>query len=125
MLIYIFLLVSIITVSYNLFGTMCLISVKFCLLGWPQLLGFSLPKLNLFCSFAIARFSILLSVWMTSWSWFILSGQVRGLTHFLCSLLVRLGLHINFSKSNLCLTQTFCFLGLCQDTACSVSIFTS
>ena len=35
---------------------------------------------------------------------------------FLCSLLVRLGLHINFSKSNLCLTQTFGFLGLCWDT---------
>ena len=35
---------------------------------------------------------------------------------FLCSLLVCLGLHINFSKSDLCLTQTFCFLGLCWDT---------
>ena len=35
---------------------------------------------------------------------------------FLCSLLVHLGLHINFSKSDLCLTQTFCFLGLCWDT---------
>ena len=35
---------------------------------------------------------------------------------FLCSLLVWLGLHINFSKSDLCLTQTFCFLGLCWDT---------
>ena len=35
---------------------------------------------------------------------------------FLCSLLVRLGLHINFSKSDLCLTQSFCFLGLCWDT---------
>ena len=34
----------------------------------------------------------------------------------LCSLLVRLGLHINFSKSDLCLTQTFCFMGLCWDT---------
>ena len=32
---------------------------------------------------------------------------------FLCLLLVWLGLHINFSKSDLCLTQTFCFLGLC------------
>ena len=42
---------------------------------------------------------------------------------FLCSLLVRLGLHINFSKSDLCLTQTFCFLGLCWDTVCmSVSL---
>ena len=35
---------------------------------------------------------------------------------FLCSLLGRLGLHINFSKSDLCFTQTFCFLGLCWDT---------
>ena len=34
----------------------------------------------------------------------------------MCSLLVRLGLHINFSKSDLCLTQTFCFLGLCWNT---------
>ena len=37
---------------------------------------------------------------------------------FLCSLLVRLGFHINFSKSDLCLSQTFCFLGLCWDTVC-------
>ena len=37
---------------------------------------------------------------------------------FLCSLLVRLGLHINFSKSDLCLTQTFCFVGLCWETIC-------
>ena len=35
---------------------------------------------------------------------------------FLCSLLVHLGLYINFSKSDLCLTETFCFLGLCWDT---------
>ena len=35
---------------------------------------------------------------------------------FLCSLLVHLGLHINFSKSDLCLSQTFTFLGLCWDT---------
>ena len=42
---------------------------------------------------------------------------------FLCSLLVWLGLHINFSKSDLCLTQTFCFMGLCWDTVCmSVSL---
>ena len=27
-----------------------------------------------------------------------------------------LGLHNNFSKSDLCLTQTFCFLGLDRDT---------
>ena len=35
---------------------------------------------------------------------------------FLCSLLVHLGLHINFSKSDLCLSQTFTFLVLCWDT---------
>ena len=35
---------------------------------------------------------------------------------FLCSLLVHVGLHINFSKSNLYLSQTFSFLGLCWDT---------
>ena len=32
---------------------------------------------------------------------------------FLCSLLVCHGLYINFSKSDLHLIQTFCFLGLC------------
>ena len=35
---------------------------------------------------------------------------------FLCSLLVCLGLHINFSKSDLCLSQSFTFWGLCWDT---------
>ena len=37
---------------------------------------------NLFCSFAIARACILLFIWMTSWSLFTLSGQVRGHTCF-------------------------------------------
>ena len=42
---------------------------------------------------------------------------------FLYSLLVRLGLHINFSKSDLCLSQSFTFLGLCWNTVCmSVSL---
>ena len=41
---------------------------------------------------------------------------------FLCSLLVCLGLHINLSKSDLCLTQTFCFLGLYWDPVC-MSVF--
>ena len=80
--IYIFLSLSIIIISYNLFCTMCLISGRFYLLGWPQPLEFSLPSLNLCCSFAITGVSILLSMWMTSWSWFTLSGQVRGLAHF-------------------------------------------
>ena len=41
---------------------------------------------------------------------------------FLCSLLVCLGLHI---KSDLCLTQTFCFLGLYWEYCSYVSIFAS
>ena len=82
MLIYIFLLFSIIFVSYNLFGTTPLISGRLYLLGWPQPLGFSQPSLNLSCSFAITRVSVLLSIWMKSWSWFTLSGQVRQFTHF-------------------------------------------
>ena len=81
MLIYIFLLLSIIIISYSLFGTMCLISGRFYLLGWPQPLGFSYPSLNLFWSFVITRISVLLSIWMTPWSWFALSRQERGLTH--------------------------------------------
>ena len=35
---------------------------------------------------------------------------------FLCSLLVHLGLHIDFFKSDLHLSQSFTFLGLCWDT---------
>ena len=47
----------------------------------------------------------------------ICSKQVDKRAHlFLCSLLVCLGLHINFSKSDLHLSQTFTFLGLCWDT---------
>ena len=78
MLIYIFLLFSIIVISYILFSIMCLISGRFYLLGWPQPLGFLQPSPNLLCSIAIARVSVLLSIWMTSWSLFALSGQVRG-----------------------------------------------
>ena len=52
------------------------------------------------------------------------SEWVGKMAHsFLCSLLVWLGLHIKFSKYDLCLTQTFCFLGLCWDMVCmSVSL---
>ena len=72
----------VVLVSYDLFGTVCLICGRVYLMGWPQPLTFLHPSLDLFCTFAIARVSILLSIWMTSWSWFILSGQVGGLTHF-------------------------------------------
>ena len=59
MLIYVFLLLGIIVILYSLFGTTCLISRRFYILGWPQPPGFSQPSLNLSCSFAIARVSIL------------------------------------------------------------------
>ena len=116
MLIYIFPFLSIIIIFYDLFGRIYHINGRFYLLGWPQPLQFSQPSLNLSCSFAITRVSILLSFWITSWSWFALCGQVRELTQFLCTLLVHLELHINFSRSDLCLTQTLCLLGLCWDT---------
>ena len=82
--IYIFPLLSIIIVSYILFGIMYLISRRFGLLGLPQPLGFLYSSPNLFCSFAIAKVCILLSISMTSWSSFALSRWVRGHTHF-CS----------------------------------------
>ena len=44
---------------------------------------------------------------------------------FLCSLLVWLGLHIIFSKSDLCLTQTFCFFRVMLGYCPYVSIFAS
>ena len=81
-LIYMFPLLSIIVVSYVLSGIMCLINGRFYLLGLPQPLGFLHPSQNLFCSFAIAKVCILLSISMTSWSSFTPSGQVRGCTCF-------------------------------------------
>ena len=63
--------------SYILFGIMYLISGRFYLLGLPQSLGFLCPSPNLFCSFAIARVCILLSIWMISWCLFTLSRWVR------------------------------------------------
>ena len=43
---------------------------------------------------------------------------------FLCSLLVHLGLHINFSKSDLHLSQSFTFLGVMLGYCTHVGIFT-
>ena len=78
MLIYMFPLLSIIIISYMLFGIMCLVSGRFYLYGLPQPLWYLCPSPNLFCSFAITKVCILLSIWMTSWSLFALSGWVRG-----------------------------------------------
>ena len=96
MLIYMFLLLSIIIISYILFGVMCLISGRFYLLGLPQPLGFLCPSPNLFCSFAIAKVCVLLSI-LDDILVLICSKWVGRRAHlFLCSLLVHLGLHINF-----------------------------
>ena len=123
MLIYIFLLLSIIIISYNSFGTTYLISgwfLPFGLATAPQVFtALSKPILFLYCH---KGFCIVIYL-----------DDIFGLVHskwtgkrahsFLCSLLVRLGLHINFPTSDLHLTQTFCFLGLCWDTVCmSVSL---
>ena len=78
MLIYIFPLLSIIIVPYILCGVMCLINGRCYPLGLPQPLGFLHCSPNLFCSFAITKVCVLLSIWMTFWSLFALSGQVRG-----------------------------------------------
>ena len=80
--IYIFPLLRITIVSYILLGIMCLISGRSYLLGLLHPLGFLCPSPNLFCSFAITKVHVLLSIWMTSWSSFTLSGQVRGNTCF-------------------------------------------
>ena len=82
MLIYMFPLLSIIIIFYILFRLMCLISGRFYPLGLPQSLGSLHPSPNLFCSFAVTKVSILLFIWMTSWSLFALSGQVRGHASF-------------------------------------------
>ena len=88
---------------YDLFGMICHISVRFYLLDWPQPLGFSQSSLNLSCSFAITRFSILLFIWMTSWSWFTL----RGLTHFCVLYWFASGCILNFPSLTIALHKIF------------------
>ena len=90
--------------------------ISFDLLGLPQPLGFLCLSPNLFCSFAITKVCILLSIWMISWYLFTLNGWVRGHACFCVpcwSILVYISI---FPKSDLCLSQTFTFLGLCWDT---------
>ena len=70
MLTYMFQLPSIIIVCCNLLGRINLISGRFCHLDLLQPLGFSLPSLNPYCSFVIARVFVLLFIWMISSSWF-------------------------------------------------------
>ena len=82
MFVCIFLLLSIIVILTFFFWCNTPYQWKVLPFGWLQSLGFSQPSLNLSCSFAMARVSVLLSIWMTSWFWFTLSRQVRGCIHF-------------------------------------------
>ena len=114
--IYIFLLLRIIIIFYYLFGKIHHISGKFYLLGWPQSLGFftSLTKPILYlCHQKGFHFVIYLDNILVLVNF----KQADKRAHsFLYSLLICLDLHINFSKSNLHLIQTFCFLVFCWDT---------
>ena len=114
MLIYIFLLLSINIAFYGLFGTTYLITGRFCLLGWPQLLEFSPHLLNPCCCFAIARVCMSFS-WMMDWFVLTPSMLARQLQLSYAPLFF-LGLHINFSKSDLHLKQQFSFVGLYWNT---------
>ena len=84
-------------------------------LGWLWPLGLSLHLLNPYCSFSNARIFVLLFIQMIFWSSLTQHMLARSQS-FLCSLLLCLGLHINFSKSELHLTQQTSFLYLCWDS---------
>ena len=115
MLIYMFPLLSIIIVSYILLCIMCLISGRFYLLGLPQPLGFYIPHEPIL--FLCHCKGLHIVIYLDDILVLIHSKWVgKRACLFLCSLLVHLGLHINFSKSDLCLSQSFTFLGLCWDT---------
>ena len=116
MLIYIFPLLSIIVISYILFGIMCLISGRFYLLGLPQHIQFLCPLTKPILFLCHCK-GLHIVIYLDDILVLIYSKQVGKRAHlFLCSLLVCLGLHIHFSKSDLCLSQVFSFLGLCWDT---------
>ena len=105
MLIYIFLLLSVIIHFCNLFGTICPISgMFFGLVTVPRVFTALAKPILFLChckgfSVVIYLDNILVLVCCE------LAG--KSAVSFLCSLLVHLELHINFSKSELCHTQTF------------------
>ena len=123
MLIYIFLLLSIIIIFYDLFGTKCHISGRFYLLGLLQPLVFSRCSLNLSYSFAITRVSVLLSISMKSWFWLTLCGQVRGFTHFCVPCWFALDCILIFPS--LTFASDLLFLGVMLEYCLYVSMFNS
>ena len=120
-------LLSIIITFYILFGKMNLISGRLCHLNWPWLLVFSLlPKSAIFL-LPVKGFHII--IYLDNILVIIHSKHAgkEGMI-LLCSLLVHLGLHINFSKSKFILTQHICFvsrfgLGFCVYMCISVISF--
>ena len=110
LLIWIFLLLSIIIIFYILFGKRILISRRFCHLCWPWPLGFLLFFLNSFCSFANTRAFVWLSIWIISWSWFTLNMQPRGHNLFCAPYLFILGYTLIFTSHNFVSLSMFGFL---------------
>ena len=74
------------------------------------------PSLNLYCSFAITRVSVLLSIWMIFWSWFTLNGKVRGLTHICVLYWFALDYILIFPGLTFPSLRPFVFFGLCWVT---------
>ena len=114
-LIYVFLLVSINVTFYSLFGNINLNKGRFFLLGLLQSLGFSSHSLNPYCSFAIARVCMLLYTWKISWS-LLTSIMLARRLKLSFALLLHLGLHIQFFKSDFHSTQESSFWGDCWNT---------
>ena len=115
MLIYIFLLLSIIIISYDLFGTMCLISGRF--YPWAATALWVLTALTKPILFLCHHKGFHIVIYLDHMLVMVCSKWAgKRPPSLLHSLLVQLGLYINFSKSDLHLTQIFCFLGLCWDT---------
>ena len=104
MLIYIFLLISIIIIFYYLYGKIYHISGKVYLFGLAMAFRIftALTKPILFL-YQHKGFCIV--IYLDDILVLVCSKWAGKMTHsFLCTLLVYLGLHINFSKPDLCLT---------------------
>ena len=109
----------------SLCGSIKLISGKFPFwAGWLQSIGFSLHLLNLFL-FHCQHKGFHIIIHLDDILVLICSKYAdRRAQSFICFLLVFLGLHIIFSKSEHCHTQQFCFLGLYWSTVnMSVALF--
>ena len=106
-------------IFYDLFGKICHLSGKWSFLGWPQPLGV-FTALNKLIFFLWQCMAFCIVIYLDDGLVLVCSElEGRRAQSFLCSLLVCLGLHINFSKSYLHLTWTFLvfFCVLPWDTA--------